>query len=267
MMYERITSHANPKVKDLIKLGKGRGKDRKELFIIEGLKEIELAVESGIEFQSIFFCREIIEEQTFIHITERVNSRNIFEITSGIFARIAYRETTGGILMVAHARYRSLDQIKLNKNPLVLILESVEKPGNLGGIIRTADAAAVDAVILCDPLTDLYNPNIIRSSLGTIFSVQVVACSSDEAIKWLKEQNIRILATDLNTDYNYHQVDFFDPCAIVMGTEHDGISNKWLSVAEQKIKIPMLGKIDSLNVSTSAAILAYEARKQKGYFF
>jgi TrmH family RNA methyltransferase len=262
-MYEYISSPSNPKVKNLIKLGKGRGKDRKDFFVFEGVKEIELAMEANIDIQTVFFCKDIIEDAVFSSIVHRIDKRKIFEISRDIFAKIAYRDTTGGILVVAKPQYMTLNEVELSDNPLVLVLESVEKPGNLGGILRTADAAAVDAVIVCDPLTDLYNPNIIRSSLGTVFSVQIVACRSDEAIQWLRKEQIKILVTDLNTVENYHQVDFSIPCALVMGTEHDGISTKWLDVADQKIKIPMLGKIDSLNVSTSTAILAYEARKQK----
>ncbi|MCX6272861.1 MAG: RNA methyltransferase [Bacteroidetes bacterium] len=255
-----ITSPTNPKVKSLIKLGKGRGKDRKELFVFEGVKEIELALKAGIEIHSFFYCRDIVEAEV---LDGFIDPEVAYEIAPAIFSKVAYRESTGGMLVVGRSKYLGLEEVKLGRIPLVLVLESVEKPGNLGGILRTADAAGVDAVLLCDPLTDLFNPNIIRSSLGTIFTVQVVTCASEEAIQWLRQKGIRICSTDLNTDYYYHQVDYTAPTAIVMGTEHDGLSQRWLSVADQKIKIPMLGVIDSLNVSTSAAILVFEAKRQR----
>jgi RNA methyltransferase, TrmH family len=263
-MFEKLSSHSNPKVKTLLKLGKGRGKERKELFVFEGLKEIQLAVEAGIRMHSLFFCPELYNEKEFNQILKYIDQDKVYEITPEIFARIAYRDSTGGLLMAAHTQYLTLHEIKLSKNPLVLVLESVEKPGNLGGIIRTADAANIDAVIICDPRTDLYNPNVIRSSVGCIFTTQVVACESEEAITWLRANKIKIYATDLNTEIYYHQQDFTKPCAIIMGTEHDGLSKKWLQVSDQRIKIPMAGKIDSLNVSTSTAILVFEAVRQRG---
>jgi TrmH family RNA methyltransferase len=262
-MPQLITSPANPKVKHLIKLGKGRGKDRKELFVFEGIKEIELALEAGIEIHSFFFCRDIVDNDLLEKYLTYLNPDIVFEITTEIFSRIAYRESTGGMLVVGKSKYISLEEVRIGKVPFILVLEAVEKPGNLGGILRTADAAGVDAVLICEPLTDLYNPNIIRSSLGTIFTKQVVACTSDEAIRWLRKNGISIFATDLNTDFYYQQLAFSGPTAIVMGTEHDGLSQRWLTAADQHIKIPMLGKIDSLNVSTAAAVLIFEVLRQR----
>jgi len=264
-MFERITSPANPKVKNLIKLGKGRGKDRKENFIIEGTKEIEMALEAGVEIHSAFYCPEVCDDQEILDLIDRINPGRVFEIPESIYRKVAYRDSTGGLLLVARSEYVNLSDIKLANSPLVLILESVEKPGNLGAILRTADAANIDLVILCDPLTDLFNPNIIRSSIGCIFTVPIVVCSSDAAISWLRENKISIFATDLATEIYYHQHDFTGASAIVMGTEHSGISELWLRECDQKIKIPMRGKIDSLNVSTATAILVFEAARQRGF--
>ncbi len=258
-----ITSHLNPKIKTLIRLGRGRGRDRKELFVFEGIKEIDLALQAGIEIHSFFYCRDIVDPDLLEHYMGIVDPAVVFEITPAIFSRIAYRETTGGILVAGKSRYLQLEDITLAACPLILVLESVEKPGNLGGILRTADAAGVDAVLICDPLTDLFNPNIIRSSLGTVFTKQVAACTNDEAIRWLRERKLKIFATDLNTEHYYQQEDYTVPCAIVMGTEHDGLSQRWLSVADHRMKIAMNGSIDSLNVSTAAAILVFEAVRQR----
>lgn len=233
------------------------------MFVFEGIKEIELALEAGIEIHSFFFCNDIVDNELLVKFLSKIDPEIVYEITPAIFSRIAYRESTGGMLVVGRSKYLSLEEVKLSNIPFVLVLEAVEKPGNLGGILRTADAAGVDVILICDPLTDLYNPNIIRSSLGTIFTKQVVACTSEEAIKWLKNKEITIFATDLNTDYFYQQVDFTQPTALVMGTEHDGLSYRWLSAAEHSIKIPMLGKIDSLNVSTAAAVLIFEVLRQR----
>jgi TrmH family RNA methyltransferase len=262
-MSEKITSLSNPKVKNLVKLGKGRGKDRKENFIFEGLKEIELALQSGIEILSVFYCEEIAPEKDLLQVLASIPQSKQIQITPEIFAKVAYRDTTGGILFLANTRYLTFSEVRLPENPLVLVLESVEKPGNLGGILRTADAAGVDLVIVCDPLTDLYNPNIIRNSLGCIFTVPVVVCRSEEALAYLRFNNIRVLVTDLQHSQNYHQIDYRLPSAIVMGTEHSGTSPFWLHAADLRIKIPMLGKIDSLNVSTSTAVLVYEAVRQR----
>ncbi|MEI6577078.1 MAG: RNA methyltransferase [Bacteroidota bacterium] len=264
-MYERITSHTNPKVKNLIKLGKGRGKDRKENFIFEGLKEIELALAAGIEIVSVYFCPEIVDADVLETIGTQVDPRKIFSISTEIYSRIAYRDSTGGFLVLAKTQYQKLHDIKLSKNPLVLILESVEKPGNLGGILRTSDAANIDLVIICDPLTDLFNPNIIRSSLGCIFTVPTIACTTEEAQLWLKENNIKSYASDLATDHWYHELDYTGPSALIMGTEATGLSENWLNVADHRIKIPMQGKIDSLNVSTATAILVFEAMRQRKF--
>jgi len=157
----------------------------------------------------------------------------------------------------------SLEKIKLSQNPLIIVLEAVEKPGNLGAILRTADAAGADAILVCDPLTDIFNPNTIRSSLGCVFSVPVVACSSHEAIHWLKSKSIQIFTTYLEASINYLDANYTQPTAIVSGTESTGLSQQWINAADQNLIIPMLGIADSLNVSVSTAIVLFEALRQR----
>ncbi len=176
---------------------------------------------------------------------------------------MAYRERTEGIIAVAKCKEHRLDDLHLKEKPLVVVIESVEKPGNLGAILRTAEAAGVDAVMVCDPLTDLYNPNLIRASIGGVFSVPVAVCNSKDCIAFLKAHKIRILTAQLQDSYDYYDYDMHEATAIVMGTESTGLTQQWREAADAHIRIPMLGRLDSLNVSVSAAILMYEAVRQR----
>lgn len=264
-MIEKITSIQNQRIKNIVKLQqKSSERKSQNLIVIEGLREIGLAIKSGIEIKSIFFCPEIISYDRIREITD--NESSVFEISRDVYHKIAYRESTEGILVLAEPKYLTLNSLNLRKNPLLIVLESVEKPGNLGAILRTADAANADAVIICDPLTDIYNPNVIRSSVGCVFTKQVVATSSDEALEWLKKKKIRSYAAALTAKKFYHETDFTLPSAIIMGTEADGLTKKWLNGADDQIKIPMNGEIDSLNVSTSTAILVFEAMRQRNFY-
>jgi TrmH family RNA methyltransferase len=188
----------------------------------------------------------------------------VFHLSKELYAKVAYREGTEGVIAEVRWKERSLDELLTGHNaPLIMVLESVEKPGNLGAVLRSADAAGADGVILCDPLTDLYNPNLIRASIGAIFTVPVVACTSAEAIAWLKANNIRILTAQLQDSAPYYDVDMTCGTALVMGTEATGLTDAWRQAADAHILIPMLGRLDSLNVSVSAAILLYEAVRQR----
>jgi TrmH family RNA methyltransferase len=253
-MHDIISSPANTKIKNLVKLIE-KSAERKEqnLIVIEGKREIDLAIQSGFEIETIFVCTDIAGELSY---------PNQQIITRAVFEKIAYRENSDGLIALAKPKHLSLAEIKLNANPLLIILEAVEKPGNLGAILRTADAADADAVIICDSKTDLYNPNTIRASIGCIFTKQVIAANTDEVLNWLKGKNITPYSAALTATKNYTETNLDKPCAIVMGTEADGLSEKWLTNAEQ-IKIPMLGKIDSLNVSTSCAIIVFEAVRKR----
>lgn len=262
-MHPLITSSQNVKIKNIIALEKARERKRQNIFIIEGLKELSLAVEGGYKISSVFFCPEIVSAETVMAIVSRENL--LIPVQQSVFEKIAYRDSTGGIIALAEQKNHTLKDIQLSNNPLVLILESVEKPGNLGAILRTADAAKVDAVIICDPQTDFYNPNVVRSSVGCIFTTQVASANSLDTIEWLKTAHIQILATYLKASKPYYEVDFNPPSAIIMGTESTGLSDEWVKNSDLNIIIPMQGKIDSMNVSTAAAVIVFEATRQRRF--
>jgi TrmH family RNA methyltransferase len=184
-------------------------------------------------------------------------------VSPQVYEKMAYRGSTEGVIAVARCKTHGLESLLLKKNPLVVVLERVEKPGNLGAILRTAEAAGVDAVIVCDPLTDLYNPNLIRASIGGVFSVPTAVCTSEECIAFLKSNGIKILTAQLQDSYEYYDYDMTQATALIMGTESTGLTNQWREAADAHIRIPMLGRLDSLNVSVSAAILMYEAVRQR----
>jgi TrmH family RNA methyltransferase len=257
-----ITSLQNQKVKDLVSLGAKSSERRKaELFVVEGLRECKAAFSAGLSIDTAFWVPGMAEE-SFVN---SLKAENYIQISSQVYEKVAYRGTTEGIIATVKYKALNLDDIKLSANPLVIVLESVEKPGNLGAVLRTADAAKVDAVIVCDPLTDLYNPNTIRSSLGGIFTNQVSACSSEEAYKWLNKNKIQIFTAELQASDWYHITDMSGPMAIVMGTEANGLTQYWRERADKRIKIPMRGELDSLNVSVSTAIICFEALRQRGF--
>lgn len=260
-MHFTITSPQNPKIKSLLALGKPGIRRKQGLFVIEGSKEIKMALDAGYKIGNLFFCEEIItaDELAMPGTPDKV----LIPVSREVFGKIAIRETSGGVLAVAEQKTHSLQQLKLSPNPLLLILESVEKPGNLGAILRTADAAGVDAVIACDPQTDFYNPNVIRSSIGCVFTKQIAAATSAETIEWLKKMQVSIYCTFLEASTPYYEVDFTKPSAIVMGTESTGLSEIWIKSALRNIIIPMEGKIDSMNVSTAAAVVVFEAKRQR----
>jgi RNA methyltransferase, TrmH family len=262
-MHFKITSTQNPKVKSLLALEKPRERRKQQLFVIEGAKEIGLALEAGYKIGNIFFCDDIISPEEVSKLFP--DDKLLIPVSKEVFDKIAVRENSGGMIAVAEQKLHTLDQLTLSKNPLVLVLESVEKPGNLGAILRTADASGVDAVIICDPQTDFYNPNVIRSSIGCIFTKQVAAATSEETIAWLKKNKIAIYCTYLKASKGYHLTDYTKPSAIVMGTEATGLSDGWVNNSDANIIIPMQGKIDSMNVSTAAAVVVFEAKRQRGF--
>ena len=252
-MAERITSGQNPKIKDLLLLeSKSRERKARGLFVVEGRREYVRAVEAGVRTETLFVREGEAEE-----------GRADFVVSRQLYEKIACREGTEGIVAVMQARERSLQDLHLSPSPLVLVLESVEKPGNLGAVLRSADAAGVDAVLVCDPLTDLYNPNLIRASLGAVFSVPVAVCSSEEAYAWLAERGIAVLTAQLQDSTPYDEADLTRPVALVFGTEDRGLTPFWRQRADAHVRIPMAGMMDSLNVSVSAAVLAFEAVRQR----
>lgn len=264
MRTEIITSAQNPKIKDLLALQeKSKERRKKGLFVVEGRRELLHCIEAGYEPYSIFFCPEIISSKDLDEIAETSGDCSFFEIPQHLYDKVAYRGGTEGIIAELKCKEMSLDALKLKENPLVVVLEAVEKPGNLGAVLRSADASRADAVIVCDPLTDIYNPNLIRSSIGAIFTVPVATASSEDTIKWLKDNHIKIFTAQLQDSEWYYDTDMKGGTAIVMGTEATGLTDAWRKAADAHIKIPMLGKLDSLNVSVSAAILMFEAVRQR----
>ena len=258
-----ITSAQNPKIKRLLQLQQKSSERRKAgLFVVEGIREVERCMEKGYEIDTIFYLNKDLSENVS-KIIEKNKNIKLFEVSPTIYEKIAYRGSTEGVIAEVKTKDKTLQDLKLSENPLVVVLESVEKPGNLGAILRSADAAGADALIVCDPLTDLYNPNLIRNSTGAIFSVPCVACTSEECIKFLKENNIQILTAQLQDSELYYDTDMKRGTAIVMGTEATGLTDIWRKAADAHIRIPMLGITDSLNVSVSAAILLYEAVRQR----
>ncbi len=264
---ETITSLSNKKIKNItLLMRKQSARKEQGLMVVEGEKEIGQALVSGVIVDSVFICHEIATDKALIEqCTAACPAENLFFITKDVFAKVAYRDDSGGIILLGKASYLLLEDITLPPNPLVVILENVEKPGNLGAVLRTCDAAAVDLLIICDPDTDIYNPNVIRSGIGCVFTQKVIASTSDDAITWLKKNNIAIFAAALQTEDFYHQADMAIPAALVFGTEATGLTEKWRHAADKIVKIPMLGTIDSLNVSNSVAIMVYEAKRQRGF--
>lgn len=252
---EVITSAQNPKIKKLLALQQ-KSSERREcgLFVVEGRRELQHCIEAGYEIDTVF----TLGPSGFIPDGTRV-----FEVSPEVYEKIAYRGSTEGIIAEVRTKSRSLGELKLKENPLIVVLESVEKPGNLGAVLRSADAAGADAVIICDPLTDLYNPNLIRAAIGAIFTVPCVACSSEDAIAFFKNHGIQILTAQLQDSSLYYDYDMKRGTAIVMGTESTGLTDVWREAADAHIRIPMLGRLDSLNVSVSAAILLFEAVRQR----
>ena len=256
---ESISSAQNPKIKLLLELQQKSAERRKHgLFVVEGRREVERCINNGYQVDTLFWCPEIFGEEEPV-----VDGARIFQVSADIYNKVAYRGGTEGVIAEVVAQQHTLGGLQLQKRPLVVVLESVEKPGNVGAILRSADASNVDAVIVCDPQCDLYNPNIIRASVGAFFNVPTVACTSEECIQWLKSHDIQILTAQLQDSHYYYETDMSRATAIVMGTESTGLTDKWRQAANAHIKIPMLGIGDSLNVSVSAAILMFEAVRQR----
>lgn len=263
MRIETITSAQNPKIRTLLELQEKSKVRRKEgLFVVEGRRELLHCIEAGYEPYAVFFCPEIISEADFEEVSSRCRC-SFFEIPQQLYDKVAYRGGTEGVIAELRCKDMNLEALKLKENPLVVVLEAVEKPGNLGAVLRSADASGVDAVIVCDPLTDMYNPNLIRSSIGAIFTVPVATATSEETISWLKANGIKIYTAQLQDSEWYYDTDMKGGTAIVMGTEATGLTDCWRKAADAHIKIPMLGRLDSLNVSVSAAILMFEAVRQR----
>lgn len=265
-MFEKISSVQNVKVKNVLHLGKASERKEQQLFIAEGYREVKLAMDAAYEFKNLFYCPEVSSKKEIQDLVNSLSKQTtVYEITEAVFGKMAYRENSDGLIALVVPKYLKLEDLNLPPDPLIVVLEKVEKPGNLGAVLRTADAAQVDAVFVCDPLTDIYNPNVIRSSIGCIFTSTIVCCSSHEALAWLRKSKIKSYAAALTATKWYHETSMTGASAIVLGTEADGLSDFWLKESDSQIKIPMLGRIDSLNVSNATAIMVYEAMRQRNF--
>ncbi len=260
-----ITSLQNPRVKQAVALRDRRERDETGLTRVEGYDEIRLALESGMQPAAVFFCPELFRDARGAELLERVQGTNaeIIQVSRPVFEKIAYRENPDALLAIFPVRTHHLADLTLREPPLLVVAESVEKPGNLGAILRSADAVGVDAVIVCDPTTDLYNPNVVRSSRGTLFTVPVAQATTAETLSWLRERHIAVVATTPNTDTVYTAADLRGPVAIAVGTEDKGLTETWLREADVSVRIPMQGRINSLNVATATTLLLYEALRQR----
>jgi len=264
-MFKTISSLQNPLIKQVLLLQeKSRERKKTGLFVIEGQREIELAVKGSYSIKTLLFCSEITSEEktnTLISSTTQV-----IETSLEVYKKIAYRTSTEGVIAIAEAKQLHINNLKLAaKNPLILIAEAPEKPGNIGALLRTADAANLDAVIVANPKTDVYNPNIIRSSIGCVFTNTIAVGTTSEIISFLNENNIPIYSAILQESVPYHTCDFKESAAIVVGTESTGLSQEWREESTKNISIPMQGEIDSMNVSVAAGILIFEAKRQRKF--
>ncbi|MFL1896142.1 TrmH family RNA methyltransferase [Aquimarina sp. 2-A2] len=267
-MHKYIQSLQNSTIKSLLLLKeKSRARKKEKSFLIEGQREINLAIEGGYLLKQIFYYTDIITIEEIQSLTKNHTAPiELIEITKEVFQKLAYRDTTEGILAVAQSKDLHISNFLVSKkNPLFLVAEAPEKPGNIGAILRTADAAQVDGVFIANPKSDIYNPNIIRSSVGCIFTTQIATGTNQEILSYLKNNNINIYGAALQASAPYHNQDYTKPTAIVMGTEATGLTDEWLAATTQNIVIPMSGVIDSMNVSVAAGILIFEAKRQRGF--
>ncbi len=261
---KQLTSIQNPLIKSLVQLQeKAKARKQSGTFIIEGKREIELAIKGSYELETILFLPELTTE---IEVNAFINQGiEVIAITKEVYQKIAYRDTTEGIVAIAKIKSLALSDLKLGKNPLILVAEGIEKPGNLGAILRTADAAHLDAVLIANPKTDMYNPNVVRSSVGCLFTNQIGIGTTEEVIAFLKKNKIHFYSATLQNSTVYTTQDYTQPTAIVVGTEATGLTQAWREESKKNIIIPMQGEIDSMNVSVAAAIVLFEAKRQRGF--
>jgi TrmH family RNA methyltransferase len=261
-MYNKLTSAQNPKIKSLLHLREKRERDTTGLFLVEGYRELKRAVDSGVRFESLFMCPALFlgsNEESLI----KQFKVPLFELPAFLFEKISYRDRPDGLIGVAYQMKTSLHDLKKNSPALYVVAESIEKPGNLGTILRSSDAVGANGVIVCDRCTDIYNPNVVRASVGTLFTLPVVEARGDEVMAWLKNNNIQIVAATPSADVNFTEAPLSGDVAVVVGTEQLGLTQQWLEAADIRVKIPMEGVADSLNVAMATTLLLYEALRQR----
>jgi TrmH family RNA methyltransferase len=263
---EKISSLQNPRVKQLVKLRDRRPRDEAGVFLVEGYREIRRALEKGVALQELYFAPEwfLGENEPALIAQAAAAGAQTCELSKDAFAKVAYRERPDGLLAVAPQWKRTLEELALPAEPFLLVVEAIEKPGNLGTILRSADAAGCDAVIVCDPVTDIFNPNVVRASTGVLFSVPLVVETSERVLAWLRAKGVRTAATTPAAEKIYSDTDLRGPLAVVMGSEQYGLSEFWLRNADTPVRIPMAGQADSLNVAMATIITLFEAVRQRG---
>lgn len=260
---DRLTSAQNPKIKQVVRLKDRKERDETSLFLIEGYREIKRAADSGISFHSLYICPEFFLGENEDALLRQTRCE-IFELPEHLFEKISYRDRPDGLIAIAHQMKKTLSDLALQKTPpLFVVAESIEKPGNLGTILRSADAVGASGVIVCDRCTDIYNPNVVRASVGTLFTIPVVEAKSPETLTWLKSHNIQVVAATPSASCEYTEAKLSGPLAIVVGTEQLGLTDLWMQSADIQVKIPMRGVADSLNVATATTLLLYEALRQQ----
>ena len=259
-----ITSPANPRIKQLVALRRRRSRDQSGVTLVEGLAEVELALDAGVRPSTLYYCPALTTAASLSLLDQVADlGAEIIRVTRPVFEKFSYRGGPDGWLAVMPAVATRLSELHLGPQPLVLICAGLEKPGNLGAILRTADAAGVAAVVAADPVTDWANPNVVRASKGTVFSVPVASATTTEVLDWTAQQGLQIVAATPAAEQLVTETDLTGPTAIAVGAEQAGLSDEWLERASLRVRIPMFGKADSLNVSTSAAIITYEAVRQR----
>ena len=265
--YFKLSSRQNPRVKQVVKLRNRRERDETGLTVLEGYRELSRAFEYGMKMRECFFCPAMFLGENEYSLLETLAKAGVevYEVPENILSLLAYRDRPEGLIATAEMRKHRLEDIPVIEGGLYLIAEAIEKPGNLGSMLRSADAAGVDGLIICDKSTDIYNPNVIRASTGALFTVPLAETDSDSAMAWLKKHRILTLAATPHTDKIYTDVDMSGGVAIVVGTEQVGLTDFWMNNADLKVLIPMLGRIDSLNVATATTILLYEAARQRNW--
>ena len=267
-----ITSLQNPLVKRIVRLRQRRHRTAEGVFLIEGEKELTHALTAGLTLETIVYCPSILPANQHLNSTTALEDASprpgvtppqLIEVSPQVYAKLAYRASVTGLIALAHIPTLTLPQLQLPPNPLLLIVDGVEKPGNLGALLRTADGAGIHAVIVCDPQLDLYNPNVVRASLGALFTVPTVTAPADDTRTYLNTQSINLIVTTPSATQTYTEIDYRPPTALVLGSEKQGLPPPWLQPPAQPVRIPMAGALDSLNLSCSGAIIIYEALRQR----
>jgi TrmH family RNA methyltransferase len=261
-----LTSTANPRVKAVAGLRDRRDRDRTGRTIVDGAREVRRALESGARIDEAFVCVPMLQGADARTALDRLTAAGVRITTTSatVFEKLAFGDRAEGIVAVVRVPSLGLEDLDLPADPLVVVLEGVEKPGNLGAVLRSADGAGADALIVADTRTDPFNPNVIRASAGTVFAVPLAVASADTVIPWLREHGIRIVATRVDAPAAYADTDLRGPLAIALGSETEGLTEQWAGAGIEAVSLPMLGIADSLNVSVTAAVLLYEARRQRG---